>query len=462
MERDAPVLVRVRRLDSIRLDEADKTYFTDEGYLVDHPILTSTGIFEYKNPDGTTRKELRLPEEVFDKESLQSYRGKPIIVTHAAGEVDKNNVDTEGIGTILSDGYRDGDDVRAEIIIHDTDRMKASGLRELSLGYSLDLEETPGEWNGQHYDAIQRNIRVNHLALVSEARAGDTARLNLDGKDATELKGGKVMASQNNADGLTPEEIEKAIEEYKANHKPDADPTPTKPDAGTGAEGDGADGVNDIPTTDPEPDKPENAETPAGKTPSDILEEIKSHNDDASTDSEQLCSDIDALIAVAEKLLTDKAEDDNADSGNADGDEGAVSNDGCGATDNADGADDKSQSMNMDSVDEIVSKKLALCRVADKLHLDGIESMSIKEGKKAIVKKALPTMRLDGKSDAYIDAAYDMAVGEINKPKSTDYQRQQMVNPKTATKHNDGADSVPTAVSARQRMIEREGKGGNE
>ena len=116
----------------------------------------------------------------------------------------------------------------------------------------------------------------------------------------------------------------------------------------------------------------------------------------------------------------------------------------------------------MDSVDEIVSKKLALCRVADKLHLDGIESMSIKEGKKAIVKKALPTMRLDGKSDAYIDAAYDMAVGEINKPKSTDYQRQQMVNPKTATKHNDGADSVPTAVSARQRMIEREGKGGND
>lgn len=460
MERDAPVLVKVRRLDSIRLDEADKTYFTDEGYLVDHPILTSTGIFEYKNPDGTTRKELRLPEEVFAKESLQSYRGKPIIITHAAGEVDKDNVDTEGIGTILSDGYRDGDDVRAEIIIHDTDRMKASGLKELSLGYSLDLEETPGEWNGQHYDAIQRNIRVNHLALVAEARAGDTARLNLDGKDATELKGGKVMASQNNADGLTPEEIEKAIEEYKANHKPDADPTPT-PDAGTGAEGDGADGVGDVPPTDPTPEEPETAETPAGKTPSDILDEIKGHNDDANTDSEQLCSDIDSLIAVVEKLLADSAE--NADCGNTDGTDGeGTDNADCGATDNADGADDKSGSMNLDSVDEIVSRKLALCRVADKLHLDGIEAMSIRDGKKAIVKKALPNMRLDGKSDAYIDAAYDMAVGEISKPKSTDYQRQQMVNPSTATKHNDSADSVPTALSARQRMIEREGKGGND
>ena len=45
--RDAPKLRRVRRLDSIRLDKNDSTYFTNEGYLVDHPILTSCGIFEY-------------------------------------------------------------------------------------------------------------------------------------------------------------------------------------------------------------------------------------------------------------------------------------------------------------------------------------------------------------------------------------------------------------------------------
>ena len=34
------------------------------------------------------------------------------------------NVKEESIGTILSEGYRDGDDVRAEIIIHDTDSLK--------------------------------------------------------------------------------------------------------------------------------------------------------------------------------------------------------------------------------------------------------------------------------------------------------------------------------------------------
>ena len=139
--RDAPKLRRVRRLDSIRLDKNDSTYFTNEGYLVDHPILTSCGIFEYTNPDGSIRRELRLPKYVFDENSLKTYRGKPIIITHDAGVVDKNNVDKEQIGTILSDGYEDGEDVRAEIIIHDTDSMQKCGLKELSLGYNLDLVE---------------------------------------------------------------------------------------------------------------------------------------------------------------------------------------------------------------------------------------------------------------------------------------------------------------------------------
>lgn len=136
------------RLDSIPLD---KTYYTEEGYLVDHPILTSCGIFEYANPDGSIRRELRLPEEVFNDKSLESYEGKPIIVTHDAGEVNKDNAHRETIGTILSKGYRDGDDVRAKIIIHDTNRMKQSGLRELSLGYALTLDETPGVYEGQPY-----------------------------------------------------------------------------------------------------------------------------------------------------------------------------------------------------------------------------------------------------------------------------------------------------------------------
>lgn len=143
------------RLDSIPLD---KTYYTEEGYLVDHPILTSCGIFEYANPDGSIRRELRLPEEVFNDKSLESYEGKPIIVTHDAGEVNKDNAHRETIGTILSKGYRDGDDVRAKIIIHDarvlydqlkivsdhliaTKRVIACSILDHNIGYPVAKED---------------------------------------------------------------------------------------------------------------------------------------------------------------------------------------------------------------------------------------------------------------------------------------------------------------------------------
>ena len=184
----------VQRTDSIKLDD---TYFTEEGYLIDHPIVTSIGVFDYKNPDGTVRRELRLPEHVFAEESLVTYEGKPVIITHDAGRVDKLNVENEIVGTILSQGYKDGDDVRAKIIIHGITEVKKSGLRELSLGYDLVLDETPGEWNGQPYDAIQTEIKINHLALVGDARAGEQARLNIDGETTENTEHTQENSSRN-------------------------------------------------------------------------------------------------------------------------------------------------------------------------------------------------------------------------------------------------------------------------
>ena len=104
-------LKRVSRLDSMPLTAA---YFTPEGYLRDKPIVTTCGIFEYQNDDGSIRRELRLPEDVFDPESLKTYKGKPIIFTHEAGDITKDNVSREIIGTVLSEGIQDGTNVRAE------------------------------------------------------------------------------------------------------------------------------------------------------------------------------------------------------------------------------------------------------------------------------------------------------------------------------------------------------------
>ena len=174
-------------MEAIRYDRtAIKATRTDEGYLIDTPTVGRTGIQLYKNADGTIRRELRPPEEVFKADSLATYAGKPITDEHPGEPVTAKNAKRLSVGVMQEAGKQDGDNVVAPITIFDQDmidKVMKGGKRELSLGYKVDLEETPGEWNGQAYDAIQRNIRVNHLAIVPRGRAGN-ARLNLDRHDA--------------------------------------------------------------------------------------------------------------------------------------------------------------------------------------------------------------------------------------------------------------------------------------
>lgn len=64
----------VQRFDSLPLDA---TYFTDEGYLVDHPIVTSVGIFVYHNPDGSERRSCGCPKKSLLKRALCPTRESP-------------------------------------------------------------------------------------------------------------------------------------------------------------------------------------------------------------------------------------------------------------------------------------------------------------------------------------------------------------------------------------------------
>ena len=414
-----------QRFDSIPLSD---TYFTPEGYLIDNPILTRVGIFEYHNPDGTIRRELRLPEEVFAAESLASYKGKPVILTHEAGLVDVDNVQQEHIGTILSEGIQDGDNVRAQIVIHDAESLDY-GLRELSLGYTQTPDETPGVWNGQPYDAIQRNIQINHLALVEKARAGEQARLNIDGEE----QGGNQM-SKARKDGLTPEEITRLVEEYKQRQAQRMENTNPTADEGT---------------------NPDEQTTDEGEK--DPVQEVKDRRDrrDASGDCEtmdeasgviaQQDEDIQKLLDFIAQLQA-KIDFDEASA------EEEVKTDGEGenAEANADEGEHQEDPLNMDSIDAYVNQKIELIRLGDKLNLDGIETMKPMDAKKAIIKKVHPNIRLDGKDTAYINAMFDIAKESVGKRKDVDYQRQQMFRSDSA--HNNPVDGQN---EARRRMIEK-------
>ena len=414
-----------QRFDSIPLSD---TYFTPEGYLIDHPILTRVGIFEYHNPDGTIRRELRLPEEVFAAESLASYKGKPVILTHEAGLVDVENVQQEHIGTILSEGMQDGDNVRAQIVIHDAESLDY-GLRELSLGYTQTPDETPGVWNGQPYDAIQRNIQINHLALVEKARAGEQARLNIDGEE----QGGNQM-SKARKDGLTPEEIARLVEEYKQRQAQRMENTNPTTDEGTNP---------DEQTTD--------------EDEADPVKEVKDRRDrrDASGDCEtmdeasgviaQQDEDIQKLLDFIAQLQA-KIDFDEASAE----EEAKADSEGETAEANADEEEHQENPLNMDSIDAYVNQKIELIRLGDKLNLDGIETMKPMDAKKAIITKVHPNIRLDGKDTAYINAMFDIAKESVGKRKGVDYQRQQMFRGDSA--HNKPVDGQN---EARRRMIEK-------
>lgn len=414
-----------QRFDSIPLSD---TYFTPEGYLIDNPILTRVGIFEYHNPDGTIRRELRLPEEVFAAESLASYKGKPVILTHEAGLVDVENVQQEHIGTILSEGIQDGDNVRAQIVIHDAESLDY-GLRELSLGYTQTPDETPGVWNGQPYDAIQRNIQINHLALVEKARAGEQARLNIDGEE----QGGNQM-SKARKDGLTPEEITRLVEEYKQRQAQRMENTNPTADEGT---------------------NPDEQTTDEGEK--DPVQEVKDRRDrrDASGDCEtmdeasgviaQQDEDIQKLLDFIAQLQA-KIDFDEASAE----EEAKTDSEGETAEANADEEEPQENPLNMDSIDAYVNQKIELIRLGDKLNLDGIETMKPMDAKKAIIKKVHPNIRLDGKDTAYINAMFDIAKESVSKRKDVDYQRQQMFRGDSA--HNKPVDGQN---EARRRMIEK-------
>ena len=447
MKQNTPPLVlrSEMRTDSVPVDE----HYSTEGYFYDNPILTRTGIFKYTLEDGSERRELRRPEDVFDPESLASYEGKPIIITHDARVIDKDNARRERVGTILTPGQQDGETVRAKIVIDDPDAVKASGLRELSVGYYQDLIMEPGEWEGEPYDAIQTHIRVNHLALVAVARAGDDARLNMDGQD----NGGTDPMDDENKKTCTTMDDDATVEPDKqtADDGEGASPAASPLDpagieaaikaylAATG--GATADDEND-PAAGDTTDKPTKDEG-EGDDPAkpDVLADITARRDamedgPAKADINTLLSMLDAANARA-----DAAEDDTKPTEDED-----------------DTSDDSSNQLNHDSAASIaaqVSQRVELCRLGDKLHLDGMESMPVMQAKKKVVHAVIPGMRLDGKSKAYINAAFDIAKGKINGRKTVADQRRQVFNADSANAavRNVGKKNNPD--EARDRMIQR-------
>jgi hypothetical protein len=166
---------------------------TPEGWLVSKARLARAGIQLYMGSEGGLREMLpdkgptdeiriyRAPEEVFSEESLASIAGKPITIDHPSDFVDSENAHKLVVGIVGDHVYRDGNHVCGMVRILHKAGVEAvkNGKRELSVGYDMKLDPTPGETpEGELFDGAQTEIRANHVALVERGRCGPSCRMH--------------------------------------------------------------------------------------------------------------------------------------------------------------------------------------------------------------------------------------------------------------------------------------------
>jgi len=182
---------KIKRFETVHFDQGEirNAFIMEDGRLKADVKVSRIGIFVYRNEDGSLRRELRHPDEVFKQDSLRTAEMIPITLGHPeAGLVTSENSEQLQVGQTGEKVRVDSPWMTSTITVNQEraiDNIRA-GNQELSLGYTLTLDETPGEWDGQQYDAIQRSIEYNHLAIVPNARAGSEARVSLDSGDAVQ------------------------------------------------------------------------------------------------------------------------------------------------------------------------------------------------------------------------------------------------------------------------------------
>lgn len=180
--------------------------------VFDNPV-SIVGVYPYVNPPGSNDPNkvymvYRSADELSRPETLDSLRLMPIVDLHPTAPAmlgassDAERPEEKGVhGSIgekisFDSNGKQGAGIYANLKFYSfdmLDKIDNQGIKELSPGYWAEYDYTPGEWNGIAYDAIQRNIIFNHLALVPQGRQGqavsvmDNMPINLIHNSTTDL-----------------------------------------------------------------------------------------------------------------------------------------------------------------------------------------------------------------------------------------------------------------------------------
>jgi hypothetical protein len=382
--------------------------------------VTSIGVFTYRNADGTTSRELRLPEEVFASESLASMKLKPVTNDHPDKKVTPSNVEALAVGSLGSlvttttqektwDGYTppgkltDGLHVAIDMTINKEDAIDdvLNGKRSLSMGYECEIEKADegAIWLGMAYDSIQRNIRYNHCAIVDVARAGDAAIIRLDGKD--QEAGNNLGIHLDSGDAVRVD---------------------IKPSGDTG--GDQAQYQEDK-TMKYRLDNGMEYDAPEG-----FISAYVSMKEKADSADKALAKERDDHKAALSKLEAERdTAKDRADKAEADAKKAR-----------------EDAAISPDRVKAAAKEMAALYDAADRAGVEVKDDMADLDIKKAVITAVFPKADLKDKNEAYISARFDSALEMLES--HADGESRAVAGEVPAT------EIRTDSVSARQRMIE--------
>lgn len=365
---------------------------TPEGYIRGRACVTNIGVFPYKLSDGSIEYELRHPDDVFESESLDSLRLKPVTNNHPNEAVTADNIKLFQVGN-LGDNPMNGDNIHLTIdmIIQDAQTIDdvLRGKRELSCGYTADVVDESGVWLGMPYTKRQKNIRYNHVAVVDVARAGEAARIKLDSGD------GILIRSFSDDAAL-------AVEDTNSNK-----------------EGRMADNMKTI--------QLDSVDYEAEPAVIDAYLKEKSRAD-------SLENTVQAKEGEIAKL---EAERDSA-------------------KEKLDSVEQKLAELEASHLDEAeinkrVQARIELMALANDAKAEVKVDMSDMDIKKAIVLAVYPKTSLDGKSDEYINARVDCAREDV----ALEKEKNDTANVNEGNLPTTKVDGVDSAKEAYNRMVER-------
>lgn len=393
--------MRVTRYDTAKGDALTfPAKFNEDGTVEARSIITSIGVFPYKLPNGTIRHELRTPEEVFSKVSLDSMANMPIYVGHQY-DANKKLIKDEAKRKELAVGYSSdsviGNNVyaAADLKVTRADGVEAikRGMQSLSVGYDCEVIPESGTWCGIHYDAVQKNIVNDHIALCYVGRQGDQAVIHMDSEDAILVDDAAVVAAED----------KNSKEKEMANKR-----------------------TIQLDSVDYEADE----------AVIDALKKVEARAD--SLDGELKAAGVDKSKLEAErdsyKAKFDAAELELENMKKAHLDESAIN--------------------------ARVAQRIVLVETAKKAGVEVKGDEADVDLKKAVIAKVYADVKLDGKNESYIDARFDCALEDLPKmlTAGADATVRAVVAPVVKA---DSADEN-SAEAARKRMIDRLSKRGKE